>query len=145
MTSFKFLTNKTIQPIREWGGGFNLRTIVYDLNGTSISVLNEIRQMSANRIECENFVIRSFRWARNFDHTQILGENYTSHIEVYEGTIGRFFDTYGNRSQADCRLPITPVIERIDYSGSSFYADTLKFSRDSMWVTITYKKFYEII
>lgn len=149
MNSFKFLTpNK--QPIRQWGGGDirnNIRTIVYDLNGTAITILNEERPNGMNRIKCEGFAIKSFRWSHNFDHRLTFGENTRTNSEVYEGTIGRFFDTYRDRvinaHRRHARLTIAPVIERIDYSGSSFYTDTLKFSNGDMWVKIIYKKFYE--
>ena len=144
MRTFKFLS-QIKQSTYQWGGG-NLRTIVYDLNGTHITILNELSPANTNRIECENYVIKLFRWVRNFDHRLILGENSRTNSQVYEGTIGRFFETYDDRKRMyinrHAKLPNIPVIEKIEYGGSTFLADTLKFSNNNMWVKITYKKFY---
>ena len=54
-------------------------------------------------------------------------------------------ETYRNReiTNRHATLPFVPVIERIEYEGSCFYQDTLRFSNGNMWVKIVYKKFYE--
>lgn len=142
--SFKFFQKEI--PQRHWGGT-NVRTIVYDTNGTHIIKINETLTANCNRLQYDNpiIVIHTFRWSRNFDHRLILGENYRTNSEVYEGTLDRFVETYHNRSEVTrhATLPPVPVIERIEYSGSCFYEDTLRFSNGSMWVKIIYKKFYE--
>ena len=144
---FKFLTSaKSLTPQRHWGGN-NVRTIVYDTNGTHIIKISETLTANCNRLQYDNpiIVIHTFRWTRNFDHRLILGENYRTNSEVYEGTLDRFVETYHNRSEVTrhATLPPVPVIERIEYSGSCFYEDTLRFSNGNMWVKIIYKKFYE--
>ena len=141
---FKFFQKEI--PQRHWGGN-NVRTIVYDTNGTYIIKINETLTENENRLQYDNpiIIIHSFRWTRNFDHRLILGENYRTNSEVYEGTIDRFMETYRNRSEVirHATLPPVPVIERIEYEGSCFYQDTLRFSNGNMWVKIIYKKFYE--
>lgn len=143
MTPFKFLTPAI--PQRQLGEN-NVRTIVYDTNGTHIIKINETLTANCNRLQYDNpiIVINTFRWVRNFDHRLILGENYRTNSEVYEGTIDSFIETYRNRSEVirHATLPPVPVIERIEYEGSCFYEDTLKFSNGNMWVKIKYKKFY---
>ena len=138
--------NPIRRPQRHWGGN-NVRTIVYDTNGTHIIKISETLTANCNRLQYDNpiIVIHSFRWSRNFDHRLILGENYRTNSEVYEGTLDRFMETYCNRCEVTrhATLPPVPVIERIEYEGSCFYQDTLRFSSGTMWVKIIYKKFYE--
>ena len=142
---FKFLT-PTKPTIRSYWGGTNTHSIVF-LNGNTITRHSEILTADDyNRLQYDNpiIVIHSFRWSRNFDHRLILGENYRTNSEVYEGTLDRFVETYHNRSEVirHATLPPVPVIERIEYEGSCFYQDTLRFSSGTMWVKIIYKKFY---
>lgn len=146
VNEFKFFQKYKKQQTYQWGGN-NVRTIVYDTNGTYITRVTETLTANCNRIQYDNpiIVIHTFRWTRNFDYRLILGENYRTNSEVYEGTIDRFMETYRNRSEVirHATLPPVPVIERIEYGGSCFYEDTLKFSNGNMWVKIVYKKFYE--
>ena len=146
ITPFKFLTPaKPLVTGRYWGGT-NTTGITFS-NGTTITRHSETLTADYNRIQYDNpiIVIHSFRWARNYNHREILGENYRTNSEVYEGTIDRFMETYHNRSEVirHATLPPVPVIERIEYEGSCFYQDTLRFSSGTMWVKIIYKKFYE--
>ena len=132
-------------PQRHWGGT-NTHSIVF-LNGNTITRHSQTLTANCNRLQYDNpiIVIHSFRWSRNFDHRLILGENYRTNSEVYEGTLDRFMETYCNRCEVTrhATLPPVPVIERIEYEGSCFYQDTLRFSSGNMWVKIIYKKFYE--
>ena len=144
---FKFLTSaKSLTPQRHWGGN-NVRTIVYDTNGTYIIKINETLTENENRLRYDNPIIvnLTFRWTRNYNHREILGENYRTNSLVYEGTIDRFMETYNNRREVTrhITIPAVPVIERIEYEGSCFYQDTVRFSNGNMWVKIIYKKFYE--
>lgn len=150
MKTFKFLTPSkpsTTGRYSRWGGT-NTTGIAFN-DGNTITRHCETLTANCNRLQYENFNniihIHSFRWVRNFNHRLILGENYRTNSEVYEGTIDRFIETYCNRRDVirHATLPIIPVIERIEYCGSCFYADTLRFSNGNMWVKITYKKFYE--
>ena len=141
---FKFLTPAK-PTIRSYWGGTNTHSIVF-LNGNTITRHSETLTENENRLRYDNPIIvnLTFRWSRNFDHRLILGENYRTNSEVYEGTIDRFIETYRNRSEVirHATLPPVPVIERIEYEGSCFYQDTLRFSSGTMWVKIIYKKFY---
>lgn len=146
MKAFKFLTPPK-PPIRSYWGGTNTHSIVF-LNGNTITRHSEILTAADyNRLQYDNpiIVIHTFRWSRNFDHRLILGENYRTNSEIYEGTLDRFMETYRNReiTNRHATLPFVPVIERIEYEGSCFYQDTLRFSSGTMWVKIVYKKFYE--
>ena len=144
MKTFKFLTPAK-PTIRSYWGGTNTHSIVF-LNGNTITRHSEILTDDYNRLQYDNpiIVIHSFRWSRNFNHRVILGENYRTNSEVYEGTLDRFVETYHNRSEVirHATLPPVPVIERIEYEGACFYQDTLRFSSGTMWVKIIYKKFY---
>ena len=136
-----------IEPnsIRSYWGGTNTHSIVF-LNGNTITSHSETLTENENRLQYDNpiIVIHTFRWSRNFNHREILGENYRTNSEIYEGTLDRFMETYHNRSEVirHATLPPIPVIERIEYEGSCFYQDTLRFSSGTMWVKIIYKKFY---
>ena len=145
MKTFKFLTPAK-PTIRSYWGGTNTHSIVF-LNGNTITRHSEILTADYNRLQYDNpiIVIHSFRWSRNFNHREILGENYRTNSEVYEGTLDRFMETYRNReiTNRHATLPFVPVIERIEYEGSCFYQDTLRFTSGTMWVKIIYKKFYE--
>ena len=145
MKTFKFLTSAK-PTIRSYWGGTNTHSIVF-LNGNTITRHSEILTADYNRLQYDNpiIVIHSFRWSRNFNHREILGENYRTNSEVYEGTLDRFMETYRNReiTNRHATLPFVPVIERIEYEGSCFYQDTLRFTSGTMWVKIIYKKFYE--
>ena len=144
MKTFKFLTPAK-PTIRSYWGGTNTHSIVF-LNGNTITRHSEILTADYNRLQYDNpiIVIHSFRWSRNFNHREILGENYRTNSEVYEGTLDRFMETYRNReiTNRHATLPFVPVIERIEYEGSCFYQDTLRFTSGTMWVKIIYKKFY---
>ena len=145
MKTFKFLTPSK-PTIRSYWGGTNTHSIVF-LNGNTITSHSETLTENENRLQYDNpiIVIHTFRWSRNFNHREILGENYRTNSEIYEGTLDRFVETYHNRSEVTrhATLPPVPVIERIEYEGSCFYQDTLRFSSGTMWVKIIYKKFYE--
>ena len=147
MKTFKFLTPaKPPIPQRYWGG-HNVQGIRYS-NGYSIIRISELTLTeNENRLRYDNPIIvnLTFRWSRNFNHREILGENYRTNSEIYEGTLDRFMETYRNReiTNRHATLPFVPVIERIEYEGSCFYQDTLRFSNGNMWVKIIYKKFYE--
>ena len=143
---FKFLTPAKPPVTGRYWGGHNVQGIRYS-NGYSIIRISETLTANCNRLQYDNpiIVIHTFRWTINFDYRLILGENYRTNSEVYEGTIDRFMETYCNRSEVirHATLPPVPVIERIEYEGSCFYQDTLRFSNGNMWVKIIYKKFYE--
>ena len=145
MKTFKFLTPAK-PTIRSYWGGTNTHSIVF-LNGNTITSHSETLTENENRLQYDNpiIVIHTFRWSRNFNHREILGENYRTNSEVYEGTLDRFMETYRNReiTNRHATLPFVPVIERIEYEGSCFYQDTLRFTSGTMWVKIIYKKFYE--
>lgn len=147
MKAFKFLTPAKPLVTGTYWGGTNTHSIVF-LNGNTITRHSEILTAADyNRLQYDNpiIVIHTFRWSRNFDHRLILGENYRTNSEIYEGTLDRFMETYRNReiTNRHATLPFVPVIERIEYEGSCFYQDTLRFSSGTMWVKIVYKKFYE--
>jgi len=146
ITPFKFLTPAKPPVTGRYWGGHNVQGIRYS-NGYSIIRISETLAANMNRIQYDNpiIVIHSFRWARNYNHREILGENYRTNSLVYEGTIDRFMETYNNRREVTrhITIPAVPVIERIEYEGSCFYQDTLRFSNGNMWVKIIYKKFYE--
>jgi hypothetical protein len=146
MRPFKFLTPAKPLVTGTYWGGTNTTRITYS-NGTTITRHSETLTENENRLRYDNPIIvnLTFRWSRNFNHRLILGENYRTNSEVYEGTLDRFVETYHNRSEVTrhATLPPVPVIERIEYSGSCFYQDTLRFSSGTMWVKIIYKKFYE--
>jgi len=142
---FKFLTPAK-PTIRSYWGGTNTHNIVF-LNGNTITSHSETLTADYNRLQYDNpiIVIHSFRWSRNFNHREILGENYRTNSEIYEGTLDRFMETYRNReiTNRHATLPFVPVIERIEYERACFDTDSLRFSNGNMWVKIIYKKFYE--
>jgi hypothetical protein len=143
---FKFLTPAKPPITGRYWGGTNTQGIRFN-NGNTITRHSETLTANHNRLQYDNpiIVIHSFRWVENFNHRLILGENYRTNSEVYEGTIDRFMETYRNRSEIirHATLPPVPVIERIQCGGACFYRDTLRFSHGNMWVKIVYKKFYE--
>ena len=145
INNFKFLTPAK-PTIRSYWGGTNTHSIVF-LNGNTITSHSETLTADYNRLQYDNpiIVIHSFRWSRNFNHREILGENYRTNSEIYEGTLDRFMETYRNReiTNRHATLPFVPVIERIEYERACFDTDSLRFTNGNMWVKIIYKKFYE--
>jgi hypothetical protein len=146
INNFKFLTPAKPPVTGRYWGGHNVQGIRYS-NGYSIIRINETLTADYNRLQYDNpiIVIHSFRWSRNFNHREILGENYRTNSEIYEGTLDRFMETYRNReiTNRHATLPFVPVIERIEYERACFDTDSLRFTNGNMWVKIIYKKFYE--
>ena len=143
---FKFLTPAKPPITGRYWGGTNTQGITFN-NGNTIMRITENLTANMNRFQYVHplIIIHSFFWVRNYNHRLILGENFRTNTEVYEGTIDRFMETYCNRRDVNrhATLPIVPVIQKIEYEDTCFYQDTLKFSDGNMSVKIVYKKFYE--
>ena len=142
MIDFKFLTqSNTVRP------NVNNDLIIHLENGESIWIVNEQLGHGINRIQYgPNRTRNQFRWAHNYDHEEILGEQYRSNTEYYHGPINEFFTYYELRRNYPARisiLPPVPVILRILCEGYELLNDSLLFTNYTAQVRIRYKKFID--
>ena len=91
MKSFKFLTSAKPPITGRYWGGTNTQGITFS-NGNTIMRITENLTANMNRFQYVHplIIIHSFFWVRNYNHRLILGENFRTNTEVYEGTIDRF-------------------------------------------------------
>jgi hypothetical protein len=141
MIDFKFLTqSNTVRPNSN-------NNIIIHLDNGEIWRFNEQLDHGINRLQYgPNCTIKQFRWSHNYDHEEILGEQYRSNTEYYHGPINEFFTYYELRRNYPARisiLPPVPVILRILCEGYELWDDSLIFSNHTAQVRIRYKKYID--
>lgn len=145
MKTFKFFKNNIDNQRVNSYNTENSSTITF-AGGKFITSIRQDLSRHSN-IWCGDFNPVAFFWEDRCSTN--LYQNHTEGHSTYEGTIGRFIETYRYRIRINPMsnqiIPYNPVLVEIRYGFSHFINDDVMFSHEDMWVQIIYKVFYENI
>ena len=140
MKTFKFLSNKPTTPRGRIWGGLNVGGMTFE-NGDTIIRTNTFHPHNQSEISSGSIPFTIW-WKDNYEYFEQLNERRVgiNIIESYEGTIGRFMETYNHRRRTfrQWYYSIYPVFTQIECNGCTYYADDIHFSNNDMWIRIRY-------
>ena len=142
MKPFKFLKNKNSTKVSHQYGSVGMSVAVFTDNETITTIVQNVTQH--NNLWNGNNATYPIWWANRYTDTEY--SDYREVIHTYEGTIGRFQQTYNYRNfhlcRANIKMPLHPVLNSIQYGECYYFTNDIKFSDENMWVKIKYKAFH---